>query len=79
MIFGRLSGPKGEVVLIGLAATNLKEMAAGKPLSIGPVPGDLALSKLTIIVLTGETEKDIVEKLKEAKMVAPDTSVSDLL
>jgi hypothetical protein len=79
MIFGRLSGPKGEIVLIGLAANNLAEMAAGKPLSIGPVPGDHAMEKLTIVVLTGETEKDIVEALKKAKMVAPETSVSDML
>lgn len=79
MIFGRLTTGSREIVLVGLSAENVRMMQAGKPLSIGPVPNDAALSKTTIIVMAGETEKDILEALKTAGMISQDTSITDIL
>ena len=77
MIFGRKKQGLVEFVLVGLSADNLKSMTAGEPISIGPVPGDTALSSMTIILLSGDTEQDIVEALKKAGLVDKDTSVNE--
>lgn len=73
MIFGRNSSPGREIILIGLSAENLKSIADGQPLSVGPMPDDPAMRNVTVVMLHAETEKDIRDVLEKAKMVPPET------
>lgn len=74
MIFGRNFVNGHHFILLGLSGENLKEIGDKKPLSIGPVKGDPLLENATIILMAGNTEKEIMEKLKKAGMVPPETS-----
>jgi hypothetical protein len=79
MIFGRLSNPDLEFVLVGLSAENLREMKLGKPILIGPHDKDHVMSRLKIVVMTGETEKDMLTVLQKLGLADPNVSASDLL
>jgi hypothetical protein len=65
MIFGRMSDAGREFVLVGLSDDNLREMKAGEPITIGPVPGDPALAAMQIILVCGDTEQDMMKALKK--------------
>lgn len=79
MIFGRNFVNGHHFILVGLSGDNLKKIRDKKPLSIGPVKNDPLLENATIIIMAGNTEAEIVEELKKAKMIAPDTSMNDLM
>jgi hypothetical protein len=79
MIWGRHSTPTLEFVLIGLSAENLKEMKAGKPLLIGPHDKDHLMAKVKIVVMVGETEKDMLTVLQKLGLADPNVSAADLL
>lgn len=68
-----------EFILIGLAAENIAQMKAGKPMLIGPVPEDPLMANTMIILMTGEAEKDMLEVLKKLKLVDPNVSATDFL
>ena len=78
MIFGRNFVNGHHFILVGLSGDNLKKIRDKKPLSIGPVKNDPLLENATIIIMAANTEADIVEELKKAGMVPPETSVNDL-
>lgn len=79
MIFGRNFVNGHHFILVGLSGYNLKKIRDKKPLSIGPVKNDPLLENATIIIMSGNTETEIVEELKKAGMVPPDTSMNDIL
>jgi len=64
---------------VGLSTDNLKKIRDKKPLSIGPVKNDPLLENATLIIMSASTEQEIVEELKKAGMISPDTSMNDLL
>jgi hypothetical protein len=63
MIFGRMNNMGREFVLIGLNVENLREIAFGKPLVIGPVPGDPTLANVQLIILAGENDEQVMKAL----------------
>lgn len=77
MIFGRMSNFGREFVLLGMNAENVREIQSGKPLVIGPVPGDPALAAMQIIIVCGETDADVMSILKSIKLLDPETSIDD--
>ena len=79
MIFGRNFVNGHHFILVGLSGDNLKKIQDKNPLSIGPVKNDPLLENATIIIMAANTGTDIVEELKKAGMVPPDTSVNDYL
>lgn len=79
MIFGRNIVNGHHFILVGLSGDNLKEILDKKPLSIGPVKNDPILENATIIIMAGTTEAEIVEQLKKHGMIAPETSMNDLM
>lgn len=66
MIFGRNFVNGHHFILVGLSTENLKKIRDKKPLSIGPVKNDPILENVTIIIMAGTTEAEIVEELKKA-------------
>ena len=78
MIFGRNFVNGHHFILVGLSGHNLEKIRGG-PLSIGPVKNDPLLENATIIIMAANTEADIVEELKKAGMVPPETSTNDLM
>ena len=79
MIFGRNFVNGHHFILVGLSTDNLKKIRDKKPLSIGPVKNDPLLENATLIIMSASTEQEIVEELKKAGMISPDTSMNDLL
>lgn len=77
MIFGRMSNFGREFVLVGLDAENVREIQSGKPLVIGPVPEDPALRAMQIIIVCGETDRDLVAVLNSLKLLDPETPPSE--
>jgi len=75
MIFGRKTGDRGEeFVLIGLSVENIGQMIEGKSITIGPVAGDPALSNLMIVIVSGQTEQDMIAPLQKLGLVDPSLS-----
>jgi hypothetical protein len=79
LIFGRNFVNGHHFILVGLSTDNLKKIREKKPLSIGPVKNDPLLENATLIIMSASTEQEIVEELKKAGMISPDTSMNDLL
>jgi len=79
LIFGRNFVNGHHFILVGLSTDNLKKIRDKKPLSIGPVKNDPLLENATLIIMSASTEQEIVEELKKAGMISPDTSMNDLL
>jgi hypothetical protein len=79
MIFGRNFINGHHFILVGLSLENLKKIRNKKPLSIGPVANDPLLEQATIIIMAADTEADIIEELKKAKMIDPNTKMTDFL
>jgi len=79
LIFGRNFVNGHHFILVGLSTDNLKKIRDKKPLSIGPVKNDPLLENATLIIMSASTEQEIVDELKKAGMISPDTSMNDLL
>lgn len=69
MIFGRSQKGILEMVCIGLSAENIAKLQAGEPMSIGPMPKDPTLKNVSIIIVAGETNEDIMERLKKSGVI----------
>jgi len=74
MIFGRNFVNGHHFILVGLSTDNLKKIRDKKPLSIGPVKNDPLLENATLIIMSASTEQEIVEELKKAGMISPDST-----
>jgi len=57
-----------EFVLIGMDNESLRQICQGKPLVVGPVPGDPALANIQIIIAHGESLEDITKTLDMSPM-----------
>ena len=80
MIFGRMTNYGREFVLVGLDNGNLAEIAHGKPLVIGPIPGDPTLAKVQLIIMAGENDQEIaqaLEKLSAERREPPNSNEDD--
>ena len=77
MIFGRNFVNGHHFILVGLSGENMDKIRDKNPLSIGPVKNDPILENATIIIMSGTTEEEIVEELKKAGMLPPETSMND--
>jgi len=74
VIFGRNVVNGHHFILVGLSTDNLKKIREGKELSLGPVKNDPLLENATLIIMAGTTEEEIVEKLKKAGLIPPDST-----
>lgn len=79
MIFGRMESMGKEFVLIGLAKENFEQITKGAPLMVGPVPGDPFLKNMVIIVMAGETNKDMLATLQKLELADPNLNPNELL
>lgn len=78
MIFARATSNDGKVkvFLLGLSRGNIDRLIAGRPiLMTRDSHGDGIPEGWAISLLFGETEADIVEELKKANLLSPETVV----
>lgn len=74
MIIARAGSEKEPVLMLGLARVNIERLQADQPIKITRKShGDGIPEGWTIIIMFGETEREMVKALSRAAMVGPDT------